>query len=151
MPAKPIPEGYHTVTPYLMVRDAQEEIDFLKNALGATESHPPMKRPDGKIMHAEMKIGDSRVMFGEANEKWPATTGSLYVYVPDADAAYKRAVQAGGKSTVEPMDQFYGDRSGCVADPSGNTWWLATHKEDLSLAELQKRGEEAFKKQMEKA
>jgi PhnB protein len=151
MPAKPIPEGYHTVTPYLMVRDAQEEIEFLKNALGATESHPPMKRPDGKIMHAEMKIGDSRVMFGEANEQWPATTSSLYVYVPDADSAYKRAVQAGGKSTVEPTDQFYGDRSGCIADPSGNTWWLATHKEDLSLAELQKRGEEAFKKQMEKA
>jgi uncharacterized glyoxalase superfamily protein PhnB len=108
-----------------------------------------MKRPDGKIMHAEMKIGDSRVMFGEANDKWPATTSSLYVYVPDADAAFKQAIQAGGKSTVEPMDQFYGDRSGCVTDPSGNTWWVATHKEDLSLAELQKRGEEAFKKQME--
>jgi PhnB protein len=151
MPAKPIPEGYHTITPYLVVRDAQETIDFLKKAFGATESHPPMKRPDGKIMHAEMKIGDSRVMLGEANEQWPLTTASLHLYVPDVDAAYKRAVDAGGKSTVEPMDQFYGDRSGCVKDASGNTWWIATHKEDLSLAELQKRGDEMFKKQKEKA
>ena len=110
-----------------------------------------MKRPDGKIMHAEMKIGDSRVMLGEANEQWPLTTASLHLYVPDVDSAYKRAVDAGGKPTVEPMDQFYGDRSGCVKDASGNTWWIATHKEDLSLAELQKRGEEMFKKQKEKA
>jgi uncharacterized glyoxalase superfamily protein PhnB len=151
MPAKPIPEGYHTVTPYLVVRDATEEIEFLTKAFGATASHPPMKRPDGRIMHAEMKIGDSRVMLGEANEQWPITTSSLYVYVPDVDAAFKHAVKAGAKSTVEPMDQFYGDRSGCVKDPSGNVWWLATHKEDVSLAELQKRGEEMFRKQKEKA
>jgi uncharacterized glyoxalase superfamily protein PhnB len=151
MPAKPIPEGYHTVTPYLVVRDAAAEIEFMKKAFGATESHPPMRHPDGRIMHAEMQIGDSRVMLGEANEQWPATTSTLHLYVTDADAMYKRALAAGARSTMEPMDQFYGDRSGGVKDPSGNTWWISTHKEDVSPAELQKRGEEYFRKQKEKA
>ncbi|MEX2128624.1 MAG: VOC family protein [Xanthobacteraceae bacterium] len=151
MPVKPIPEGYHTVTPYLMVRDANATIEFLKKAFGAEQPHPPMKNPQGKIMHAEIKIGDSRVMLGEGNEQWPASPSALYLYVPDADAVYKRALAAGAMSTVEPMDQFYGDRAGCVKDQSGNMWWIATHKEDVSRAELTKRGEEYFRKQKEKA
>lgn len=151
MPAKPIPSGFHTVTPYLMVRDAQRTIEFLKKAFGAEEAVPPMRGPDGKIMHADLKIGNSHVMLGEGNDQWPASPTGLYLYVEDADAVYKRAVAAGGKSTMEPMDQFYGDRSGCVKDADGNLWWIATHKEDLSIAELKKRGEEFFKKQKEKA
>ena len=94
MPAKPIPEGFHTVTPYLMVRDAQETIDFLKKAFGATESHPPMRGPDGKIMHAEMKIGDLHVMLGEGNDAVARLARrALYLYVADADAV----LQAGGR------------------------------------------------------
>jgi len=151
MPAKPVPEGFHTVTPYLMVRDAQATIDFLKKAFGAEESLPPMRGPDGKIMHADVKIGDSHVMLGEGNDEWPASPSALYLYVSDADAVYKQALAAGAKSTMAPMDQFYGDRSGCVKDSNGNLWWIATHKEDLSIAELKKRGEEFFRKQKEKA
>jgi uncharacterized glyoxalase superfamily protein PhnB len=151
MPAKPIPTGYHTVTPYLMVSDAPATIEFLKKAFGAEESHPPMSGPDGKIMHADLKIGDSHVMLGEGNDQWPASPTALHLYVEDADAVYKRAVAAGGKPTVEPMDQFYGDRSGCVKDTDGNLWWIATHKEDLSVPELKKRAGEFFKRQKNKA
>jgi PhnB protein len=146
MPAKPIPEGFHTVTPYLMVRDAEATIDFLKKAFGAKEALPPMRGPDGKVMHADVVIGDSHVMLGEGNEQWPASPSGLYLYVDDADAVFKRAVAAGAKATVEPMDQFYGDRSGCVKDANGNLWWIATHKEDLSQADLKKRAEQFFTK-----
>jgi len=151
MTAKPIPDGYHTVTPYLTVHDAPKVIAFLTQGLGAEASHEPFKRPDGKIMHAEVKIGDSRVMLGEENEMAKATPSTLYIYVPNVDAVYQQAVKAGGKSVSEPTDMFYGDRCGAVKDPSGNTWSIATHKEDLTADELVKRAEAFHKKQKSKA
>ena len=150
MTAKPIPDGYHTVTPYLTVHNAAKVIEFLKQGFGAQTTHEPFKRPDGKIMHAEVKIGDSRVMLGEENEMAKATPSTLYVYVPNVDAAYQQAVKAGGKSVAEPTDMFYGDRCGAVKDPSGNTWSIATHKEDLTTDELAKRGDAFLKKQKSK-
>ncbi len=144
MAVKPVPEGYHTVTPYLVARDAAKTIDFLKKAFGA-ETVMEMKRPDGKIMHAEVKIGDSRVMLADANEQHAAMPAMLYVYVSDVDAAYRKAVAAGGKATMEPKDQFYGDRTGTVTDPSGNHWEIGTHIEDVSPAEIKKRAEAMFK------
>jgi uncharacterized glyoxalase superfamily protein PhnB len=147
MAVKPIPDGFHTVTPYLIVRGAAKEIDFLKKAFGAELAFEPMKRPDGLIMHAEVKIGDSRVMLGDASERAQPTQSMLHLYVPNVDAVFQRAVSAGGVSSMEPMDQFYGDRTGSVKDPSGNTWYIATHKEDVAPAELKKRADAMFKQQ----
>jgi len=149
MAVKPIPKGYHTVTPYLTVRDAPKVIEFLKQAFGAKLSHE-MKRPDGSIMHAEIVIGDSPVMIAEENEMAKATLSSLYIYVPDVDSVYRQAIKAGGGNVMEPMDMFYGDRSGGVKDPSGNSWFIATHKEDVEPKELAKRAE-AFNKQKGRA
>lgn len=147
MPAKPIPDGYHSLTPYLMVRDVDASIEFYRKAFGAELPGPGMKGPDGKTAHAELKIGDSRVMIGVNMGEASAPTDAmhLYLYVNDADATYRKALAAGAKSSVEMTDQFYGDRSGCVKDPDGHTWWIATHKEDLSQAELEKRSAEYFK------
>jgi PhnB protein len=149
MSAKPIPEGYHTVTPYLVVEGAAKLIDFLKQAFDAEETFR-MPMPDGSIMHAEVKIGDSMVMMGEASEKWKAMPCAIYLYVNDADAVYKRALKAGATSTMEPSDQFYGDRQSGVKDPSDNTWWIATHKEDVSSDELKKRAQEFMKQQAQR-
>lgn len=146
MTAKPIPDGYHAVTPYLIVRGANKEIEFLKQAFDAKPSHDAIKRPDGSIMHAQVTIGDSCVMVAEESEMAKATTSTLYVYVPDVDSVYRQAVKAGGQSVMEPSDMFYGDRSGGVKDPSGNSWFIATHKEDVGPQELQKRAD-AFAKQ----
>ena len=151
MPVKPIPEGYHTVTPYLVVRGAARTLEFAKKAFGAEVLGEPMKRPDGEIMHAEFKIGDSRLMISELSEQHPPMQTMLYLYVPDVDAVYRRAVSAGAISTMEPMDQFYGDRSGGVKDPSGNHWYIGTHKEDVAPQELKKRAEAHFKAQQGKA
>ena len=148
---KPIPDGYHTVTPYLTVRGATKVIDFLKNAFGAKLSHDAIKRPDGSIMHAQVVIGDSRVMIAEESEMAPPTTSTLYLYVADVDGAFRQAVKAGGKTVMEPMDMFYGDRSGGVKDPSGNTWFIATHKEDVAPQELQKRAENFVRQQKSRA
>jgi uncharacterized glyoxalase superfamily protein PhnB len=144
MAVKPIPDGYHTVTPYLKVRGADKLVEFLKQAFDAEEVER-LAQPDGTIMHAEVRIGDSIVMLGEARGETDLMPGSLYLYVSDTDATYTRAVQAGASSTMEPADQFYGDRNAGVKDPSGNQWWIATHKEDVSLDELKKRAE-AFMK-----
>jgi uncharacterized glyoxalase superfamily protein PhnB len=146
MAVKPIPDGYHTVTPYLTVRGAPKVIEFLKQAFGAELAYEPMKRPDGAIMHAELTIGDSRVMISDESEMAKANASAFYLYVPNVDAAYQRAVKAGGNTVTEPADMFYGDRTGSVKDPSGNTWSIATHKEDLAPQELAKRAE-AFMKQ----
>ena len=151
MAAKPIPDGYHSVTPYLTVRGAGKVIEFLKQAFGAEIAHEPLKRPDGTIMHAEVKIGDSRVMIAEESEMAKATPSSLYLYVPNVDSVYQQAIKAGGKTIMEPMDMFYGDRSGAVKDPSGNSWFIATHKEDVAPQELQKRAEAFMKQQKGKA
>lgn len=139
MVVKPIPEGYHSVTPYLVAERVDNLIDFLKKAFGAVEKHRNL-RPDGSIAHAEVRIGDSPIMMGGASEQWKAMPAAFYHYVNDVDAAFKRALDAGGKSLSEPADMFYGDRSGGVVDPSGNIWWLATHKEDVSDEEIARRG-----------
>ena len=151
MAVKLIPEGYHSVTPYLTVRGAGKVIEFLKQAFGAKLSHEPIKRPDGSIMHAQVLIGDSRIMIAEENEMAKATTSTLYLYVPNVDSVYQQAVKAGGAKVMEPMDMFYGDRSGGVKDPSGNSWFIATHIEDVAPQELAKRAEAFAKQQKSRA
>lgn len=146
MPVKPIPDGYHAVTPYLVVRNAAGLMDFLAAAFGATVKER-VARPDGAIMHAEMRIGDSLVMMGEASAEHPAQPASLHLYVADADATYKAALAAGATSVRAPTDQFYGDRTGGVRDPAGNTWWIATHVEDVTPAELVARAASFMAKQ----
>jgi PhnB protein len=135
---KPIPEGYHTVTPYLVVKDAGSLLDFLKKAFGAVEVHRNAG-PDGSIRHAEARLGDSMIMMGQARDQWTPRPAMLYLYVPDVDATYAKAVAAGGKSVQEPTTHFYGDRSGAVEDSQGNQWWIAAHVEDVSAEEIERR------------
>ena len=149
MAVKPIPDGYHTVTPYLIVEGAPKLIDFLKQGFGAKETFS-MPGPDGKIGHAEVKIGNSMVMLADANPRWKPTKTMLYLYVEDVDAVYKKAVAAGGKSVMEPTNQFYGDRSAGVEDAFGNHWGIATHVEDVPMDELERRAQ-AFQKQQQAA
>jgi uncharacterized glyoxalase superfamily protein PhnB len=148
---KPIPEGFHSLTPYVTVKGAAKTIEFLKTAFGAKLDHEAIKRPDGSIMHATLKVGDSMVMLAEESEQAKAAPATLYLYVPNADTVYQTAIKAGAKSIMEPTDMFYGDRSGGVKDPAGNSWFIATHKEDLSTQELQKRAEQFYKQQKNKA
>ena len=144
---KPIPEGFHTITPYLIADDADKLIGFMQKAFGAQYDHEASKRPDGKIMHATLKIGNSMLMVSESSEHAKATPVMLYLYVPDVDAAYQKALKAGATSVMEPADQFYGDRSGGVKDPAGNRWFFGTHIEDVAPAEMKKRTAEFFKRQ----
>ena len=146
MAVKPIPEGYHSVTPYLVVREVPKLIDFLKQAFDAQEIMR-MPTPDGTIMHAEVRVGDSAIMMGEARGEFKPMPGSIYLYVNDTDATYKRALQAGATSLMEPMDQFYGDRSASVSDPVGNHWFIGTHIEDVQPEELARRAEAYMKQQ----
>jgi PhnB protein len=149
MATKPIPEGYNTVTPYLAVDDAAEAIEYYKEAFGAKES-VRMLTPDGRIGHAELEIGDSHVMlsdpFPQASTKSPKELGgtsvNIMTYVEDTDAAYKQAIDAGATSLMEPDDMFWGDRFSLVQDPFGHSWTIATHVEDVSPEEMQKRSEE---------
>ncbi len=144
MPVKPIPEGYHAVTPYLAVDGAGKLLDFVKQAFGADELLR-MNTPDGKVGHAEVKIGDSTVMLADATttEQGQAMPTILYLYVEDVHKTYRRAVEAGGVSLREPADQFYGDRNASVRDPVGNQWWIATHVEDVSPEEAARRAAES--------
>jgi PhnB protein len=144
---KPVPEGFHTVTPYLVVDGADKVISFMKEAFGAQPVFEPMMRPDGKVMHAEYKIGNSIVMISDSSERAQATSTMLYLYVPNVDAVYQKALKAGATSLMEPADQFYGDRSGGVKDPAGNSWHIGTHIEDVSPADLKKRAAEVMKQQ----
>jgi len=137
---KAVPERYHSVTPYLVVEGVPKLLEFLKHTFNSTELER-VPRPDGTISHAEVRIGDSVVMMGEANAQSKPMPTMLYVYVEDVDAVYKRALQAGAKPVRELKDEFYGDRAGGVADPMGNQWWIATHKEDVSPEELRRRME----------
>jgi PhnB protein len=132
---KPIPDGYRTVTPYLVVRDVPRLIEFLQQAFGATELMRHL-RPDGSVMHAEVQIGDSRVMIGEAPPSSPPMPGCIHLYVVDTDALYHLALQAGATSLREPTNQFYGDRMAGVQDFAGNQWWIATHVEDVPPVEI---------------
>jgi PhnB protein len=139
--AKMIPEGYHTVQPYLMVKGAKRLLDFVKTVFGASEIEN-MSTPDGRVMHAEVRIGDSTVMIADVQSPLPPTTAGLYVYVPDVDATYQKALAAGATSSMEPVDMFYGDRHGGVKDEFGNFWWIATHIEDVSKEEMARRAEQ---------
>ena len=141
MTVNPIPEGYHTLTPYLVVDDVERVIDFLKAAFDAAEKER-IAGKDGRVGHAELRIGDSHVMLGRAQPQWPARPCMIYVYVPDADATWARALAAGGTSEQEPADMFYGDRNAGVKDPAGNSWWIATHKEDVAPEEMARRAKE---------
>ena len=145
--AKAIPEGYHSVTPYLILSGASDAIAYYKKALGAEEVLR-MEDPGGKVHHAEIKIGDSRIMLADEHPELqalsPKTVGgspvSIHLYVEDVDAAVSRAVAAGAKLIRPVADQFYGDRVGGVEDPFGYRWFIATHKEDLSIEEIRRRG-----------
>jgi PhnB protein len=151
MAVKPIPEGYHTTTPYLAVEDAAAAIDYYKKAFGAKE-RGRMDAPGGKIGHAELEIGDSLVMlsdpFPQASTKPPneigGATSSVFMYVEDVDAVVKQAVDAGATIVMEPEDQFWGDRFGTIKDPFGHIWGIATHVADLSPEEIAERGREAM-------
>jgi uncharacterized glyoxalase superfamily protein PhnB len=143
---KPIPDGYHSITPYIVAPHCAKLLDFVKKAFGAKDLMEPMTGPGGKIMHTEIRIGDSVVMMGEANDKHPAMPVMLNLYVEDSDAVYEKALKAGGVSVMPMTDQFYGDRSGMVRDPSGNLWSISTHKEDVPPAEMARRAAEHAKK-----
>jgi uncharacterized glyoxalase superfamily protein PhnB len=140
---KAVPDGYHTVTPFLNVKGAAEAIEFYKKAFGA-EEQSRMPGPDGKLMHAVIKIGDSVVMLSDAVMNAP-TTSSLHIYVTDADAVWKRAVAAGAQIAMPIADMFWGDRYGLLSDKWGNRWGIATHKEDVPPAEMPGRAAEAMK------
>ena len=142
MAVKPIPEGYHSVTPYLIVDGAGALIDFMKQAFDAEET-VRMDTPDGKIGHAEFRIGDSIVMLADsATSDWDAMPATVVVYVEDVDKTYRRALEAGGTSVRDVADQFYGDRAGGVRDPVGNHWWIHTHVEDVPPEEMARRAQE---------
>ena len=145
------PKGYHTVTPSLCIAGAAKAIEFYKKALGAEELMR-FPGPDGKLMHAEIKVGDSIIMLADEmpdmGAKGPKSIGgtpvSFFVYGEDVDAAWKRAVDAGAKEVVPLADQFWGDRTGCLEDPFGHQWWLATHVKDLTPEEIRKNAEAHF-------
>jgi len=153
MSVKAIPDGYHSLTPYMTVRDGARAIEFYKQAFGATEKGV-MKGPDGKIMHAELRIGDSIVMladeFPEYGSLSPQSIGGsgmgLHIYVEDVDSAFDRAVQAGASVDMPVMDMFWGDRYGKLHDPFGHKWSIATHKADLSMDEMKKGMDEMMAK-----
>jgi PhnB protein len=152
-----IPKGYHTVTPALTVRNAAEAIAFYKEALGAEEL-VRMSSPDGKISHAELKIGDSIIFLGDEipnmGNKSPQTvggsSGSLFLYVEDVDKFYQRAVSAGAKSTMPPTDMFWGDRYGTFVDPYGHSWGVGTHVEDLTAEETRERAQDFYAQMAQK-
>lgn len=138
MKSQSIPEGFRTVTPYFTVQGVPRLIEFLKQAFEAVEVRRSVM-PDGSVMNAELRIGDSMLMLGEAPKDRTGLkimTSMLYMYVVDSDSVYERAVKAGGKTIREPADQIYGDRVGAIEDPWGNQWWIATRKENVSDEEL---------------
>jgi PhnB protein len=149
---KPTPSGYHTITPYLSVKDAAKAIEFYKRAFGAEET-VRMPGPDGGVMHAEIRIGDSIIMLGDESpmggckspQSLGGTTMGLHIYVKDVDAAFKKAVAAGAKVSMPLMDMFWGDRYGKLTDPFGHEWSIATHTKDLTPDEIERGAAEAMK------
>jgi PhnB protein len=138
---QPIPEGYHTVTPWIISRDTAGLIEFLNAAFGAKEIARVVGE-DGSIGHAEVRIGDSVVMMFDAKPHWPDTPAFLRLYVIDGDAVFKQALQSGATSVTEMTHLFWGDRVGRVRDPFGNLWWIQTRIEDVSLEEMERRATE---------
>ncbi|HYC55390.1 MAG TPA: VOC family protein [Candidatus Binatia bacterium] len=135
---KPIPDGFRSITPYLMVEDADALIGFLKKAFGAKEIQRST-RPDGLIAHAAVRIGDSMVEVADPQGEWQAMPGSVHLYVGDTDSVYKRALAAGAVSLFEPVDMFHGERGAAVRDPCGNHWYISTRIEMLTPEELERR------------
>jgi len=144
MAVKAIPDEYPRVTPYLIVENVGNLMNFLSEVFDAVPGEK-MILPDGSINHGEVRIGDSMVMMGKANKDNPPVPVMLYVYVENVDQTYDKALKTGAKSIMKPADQFYGDRTAAVADPSGNSWWMASHVEDVSPEEMQRRNEERAK------
>ena len=152
MATKPIPDGYRTATPYLIIKGAADAIEFYKRAFGATELLR-MADPQGRVGHAEIKIGDSVIMLADEHPamgyRGPRSLGgssvSILLYLEDVDGVFERAVKAGAKAQRPVADQFYGDRSGTLEDPFGHVWTVATHVEDVSPEEMQRRAEAAMK------
>ena len=157
MSAKPIPDGYHTLTPFLTVRDATRAIEFYKQAFGAKE-RGVMKGPDGKVMHAELMIGDSIIMLSDefpdfgclSPQSIGGSSSGLHIYLEDVDAAFDRAVKAGAEVEMPVMDQFWGDRYGKLKDPFGHKWSIGTHIKDLSMDEMKRGMDEAMAKTQQK-
>ncbi|MFD7560707.1 VOC family protein [Streptomyces sp. NPDC059835] len=152
MTANPIPEGQHTIAPYLGIKDAANAIEFYKKAFDAVEMYR-LDTPDGRVGHAELKIGDSTLMLADptdmeggltASQSLGGTAVAIHLYVEDSDKICNQAVAAGATQVREVKDQFYGDRSGAVKDPFGNLWFIATHKEDLTPAEVRNRAAKLF-------
>jgi uncharacterized glyoxalase superfamily protein PhnB len=152
MSVKPIPEGYHSITPHMIVRDAKRAIEFYKQAFGAEQKGGVMSDPDGNVMHAELVIGDSIIMladeFPQAGAVSPQAIGGsatgLHIYVENVDAAFDRAVKAGAEVEMPVMDMFWGDRYGKLKDPFGHKWSIATHTADLSMEEMKTGMDEAM-------
>ncbi|WP_409296010.1 VOC family protein [Pseudomonas sp. KCJK8670] len=152
MTVKPIPEGQHSITPYLGIKDASKAIEFYKKAFGAIEMFR-LDGPDGRVGHAELKIGDSSLMLADpcdmegslkASQTIRAPAVGLHLYVADCDSVYAQAIAAGATQLHPLQDQFYGDRSGTLKDPFGNLWFISTHKEDLSVEEIRARAAKMF-------
>lgn len=141
---QPIPEGYRSVTPYVLVQGAAKFLAFAEKAFGAKVLER-YNQPDGSVMHALLQLGDSRVMLAEPQPPNPSRPAAFYYYVPDTDATYRAALDAGATSLQAPSNQFYGDRNAGVQDPAGNVWWIATHVEDVSGEELARRTAEHAK------
>lgn len=156
MAVKHIPDGYHSVTPYLIVNGAARALEYYQKAFGAKELFR-MDAPGGKIGHAEIQIGDSRVMLADENPAWNAKAPEsgvtppvqLMIYVEDVDKTFKNALAAGGRETMPIKNQFYGDRSGTLTDPFGHSWTVATHVEDIAPDEMMRRAEEYAKNQQQ--
>jgi PhnB protein len=152
---KPIPEGYHTATPTLTVDDGARALEFYKKALGATERMRSLG-PGGKIMHAEFAVGDSAIMLSDempgmgnrSPKSLGGTAGGLWLYVPDTDVVYQRAIAAGATSLSAPMDMFWGDRHARIRDPFGHEWSIATHTEDVAPEEMEKRAKAFYAQRM---
>ena len=145
MPVNPVPDGYHVVTPILLVEDADALIAFMKRTFDARE-HQIGRRPDGRIFHADLMIAGSHIMISEAGGPFAAVPAAVNLYLPDVDAVYQRALDEGATSITPPINRFYGDRNAVVKDPTGIVWSLATHVEDVPPDELKRREAEAMKK-----
>ncbi len=142
---RPVPEGYHTITPYLVSDNATELIHFIEQAFGGKLMFK-MLHDNGRVMHAVITIGDSTIMISDTMEGMQTQTAMLYLYLENADETYKKALNSKATSVREPKTEFYGDRAGAVKDPSGNIWWIATHVEDVSDEELRRRSRELDQK-----
>jgi PhnB protein len=150
MKVNPIPDDCGAITPYLLVPDVARLIEFLKQAFAGIE-RTRISRPNGTVLHAQVRIGNSLLMIGEPQAPWKPRPSMLYLYVADIDATYKRALEAGATSVVEPADMFYGDRHACVKDVADNDWWIASRIENVSATEIQERAAAFFKQMAAKA